>query len=139
MSRSGMNVPAEKLTTWNRFAELARNTAIAARLAYAGGDRDKGKALLKTLEEAAAAASVSLEAAGAERPLALPVASTVPLNLLSTDASRRYARLMREAYEAARAVDHERGYGNDGPADLLEGLAEEAELNAYGAVGMVKE
>lgn len=46
---------------------------------------------------------------------------------------------MQEAYEAARAVDHERGYGSDGPADLLEGLAEEAELDAYGAVGVVRE
>lgn len=134
-----MNVPADKLTTWNRFAELARNTAIAARLAYARGDRDKGKALLKTLEEAAASASVSLEAAGADRPQSLPAPSSVPLELLSTEASRRYARLMREAYEAARAVDHERGYGEDGPADLLEGLAEDAALDAYGAVGVVRE
>ena len=64
---------------------------------------------------------------------------SVPLELLSTDASHRYARLMREAFEAARAVDHERGYGSDGPADMLEGLAEEAEFDAYGAVGVVQE
>ena len=67
------------------------------------------------------------------------VPSFVPLELLSTEASRRYARLMREAYEVARAVDHGRGYGNDSPADLLEGLAEEAELDAYGPTGMVRE
>lgn len=72
------------------------------------------------------------------RPQVLPPVKDVPLARLSTDASRRYARLMREAYEAAREVDRECGYGNDGPADVLEGFAE-AELDAFGAVGVVRE
>ncbi len=130
-----MNISGEKLTGWNRFAELSRDTAIAARLAYARGDRDKGRLMLQDLEQAAAAASVSLEAAGADRPHGLPKPKSVPLALLDTPQSRRYARLMREAYEAAREVDHERGYGEDGPADVLEGFAEEAERDAFGAVG----
>ena len=46
---------------------------------------------------------------------------------------------MRKAYEAAREVDRERGYGSDGPADLLEGFVEEAELDAFGAVGVMRE
>ena len=61
-----MNVTADKLTAWNRFAELARNSAIAARLAYAKGDQGKGRAMLMEMEQAAAAASVSLDAAGAD-------------------------------------------------------------------------
>lgn len=134
-----MNIPTEKLTAWNRFAELARNTAIAARLAYARGERDKGKKFLQDLEQAAAAASVDMEASGADRPRTLPPPADVPLSLLDTPASRRYARLMREAYEAALAVDRERGYGDDGPALVLEGFAEGAELDAYGAVGVVRE
>jgi len=134
-----MNIEQDKLSAWNRFAELARNTAIAARLAYARDDWDKGKQFLKDLEHAAAAASVSMESAGADRPAPLPDPQGVPLALLDTPASRRYARLMREAYEAALAVDRERGYGSDGPAAMLEGLAEEAELDAYGAVGRVPE
>ncbi len=134
-----MNIPTEKLTAWNRFAELARNTAIAARLAYARGERDKGRKFLQDLEQAAAAASVDMEAAGADRPASLPPPVGVPLALLSTEASRRYARLMREAHAAALAVDRERGYGDDGPAMVLEGFAEAAELDAYGAVGVVRE
>lgn len=134
-----MNVTADKLSAWNRFAQLARNTAISARLVYAKGDAEKGRAMLRDLEEAAAAASVSLEAAGADRPQALPPALVVPLALLNTPKSRRYARLMREAYEAAREVDRERGYGDDGQADILEGFAEEAERDAFGAVGIVRE
>lgn len=134
-----MNVTTDKLTGWNRFAQLARNTAIAARLAYAKGDREKGKAMLHDLEQAAAAAAASLEAAGADRPQGLPTPSPVPLALLDTPASRRYARLMREAYEAARAVDRERGFGEDGPADVLEGFAEDAELDAYGPAGAVRD
>ena len=134
-----MNVSNEKLTAWNRFAELARSTAIAARLAYAHGNTDQGVSMLHGLEEAAAATSVSLEAAGADRPQSLPAPMSVPLALLDTPASRKYARLMREAYEAAREVDHERGYGDDGPADVLEGFAEEAERDAFGAVGIVRE
>ena len=134
-----MNTPADKLNSWNRFAQLARNTAIAARLVYAKGEADKGRAMLRDLEEAAAAASVSLEAAGADRPQSLPAPLSVPLALMDTPKSRKYARLMREAYEAAREVDHERGYGDDGPADVLEGFAEEAERDAFGAVGIVRE
>lgn len=134
-----MNISTEKLTAWNRFAELTRNTAIAARLAYARGERDKGRKFLQDLEQAAAAASVDMEGAGADRPRNLPPPADVPLNLLSTEASRRYARLMRDAYEAALAVDQERGYGEDGPAAVLEGFAETAELDAFGAVGVVRE
>ncbi len=134
-----MNISTEKLTAWNRFAELTRNTAIATRLAYARGDRDKGRKFLQDLEQSAAVASVDMEAAGADRPQNLPAPADVPLNLLSTEASRRYARLMREAYEAAREVDRERGYGEDGPAAVLEGFAETADLDAFGAVGMDRE
>lgn len=134
-----MNVPQDKLDAWNRFAELTRNTAIAARLAYARGDRDAGKQFLKDLELAAAASSVSMEGAGAGRPRSLPDPQAVPLALLDTPASRRYARLMREAHEAALAVDRERGYGDDGPAATLEGLAEEAEMQVFGPVGRVRE
>jgi len=134
-----MNIPTEKLTAWNRFAELTRNTAIAARLAYARGERDKGRKFLQDLEQAAAAASVDMEASGADRPRSLPPPAEVPLALLSTEASRRYARLMREAYAAALDVDRERGYGDDGPALVLEGFAEAAHLDAYGAVGVVRE
>ena len=134
-----MNITLEKLSAWNAFAQLARNTAISVRVCYARGDRQKAIQQLADLETAAAACCVSLEAAGAERPRSLPAPPSVPLALLDTPASRRYARLMREAYEAARAVDHERGYGDDGPADVLEGFAEAAEMDAYGAVGMGRE
>ena len=134
-----MTITTEKLTAWNRFADFARSTALAARLAYAQGDAGRGRALLQELEQAAAAQSSALEAAGADRPQTLPSPLTVPLDKLSTEASRRYARLMREAYEAARAVDYERDYGDDGPADVLEGFAEAAGMDAYGRSGLLRE
>lgn len=134
-----MNVTLEKLTIWNQFAQLTRNTAISARVCYARGERQKAAQQLADLEAAAAACCVSLEAAGAERPRSLPAPVSVPLVLLDTPASRRYARLMREAYAAAREVDHERGYGDDGPADVLEGFAEAAEMDVFGPVGAVRE
>jgi hypothetical protein len=134
-----MNIDIDKLTAWNRFTELARNTAISARLSYAKGDWTKGRQHLVALEQAAATASVSMEAAGADRPKNLPPPTDVPLALLSTEASRRYARAVRQAYDAALEVDRERGYGNDGPASALAPLVETAELDAFGAVGMLRE
>ena len=134
-----MNVSTEKLTAWNRFAELARQTSISARLAFAKGEAQRGRVMLSELAEAAAAASVSMEAAGAALPSGAPQGLQVPLELLNTPASRKYARLMREAYEAAREVDHERGYGDDGPADVLEGFAEAAEMDVCGPAGLLRE
>lgn len=37
------------------------------------------------------------------------------------------------------AVDQERGYGDDGPADFIEGLAFDAEQEAHGGVALVGE
>ncbi len=134
-----MNIEQKKLDAWNGFAEMARNTAINARLAYARGDRTQGDQSLGALIQAAAAASVSMEAAGAQRPSSRPASKGVPLGLLSTEKSRRYAKLMRAAYEAAREMDHERGYGDDGAADFIEDLALDAEQEACGAVGLLRE
>lgn len=87
------------------------------------------------MELAAAATSVSMEAAGAARSAGLPTPQAVPLALLDTPASRKYLDAIRAAYEAARVLDDERGYGDDGPAGNLRRLVDEAEMDVYGPPG----
>ena len=59
----------------------------------------------------------------------------VPLNLLDTPANRRLLEALREAHEAAIAVDRERGYGQDGPAQDLEDMVAKTKTEIYGAEG----
>lgn len=70
--------------------------------------------------------SISLESAGLH----------VPLQLLDTPANRRLLRALEEAHEAALAVDHERGYGEDGPAQDLENMVCETREEIFGPAGM---
>ena len=85
-----------------------------------------------------AAATAGLAAQIVDGP-APPLHKRGRLGLLGTEKSQRYTRLMRDAVAAAREVDQERGYGEDGPAAVLESFAEAAELDVFGAVGVVRE
>jgi hypothetical protein len=59
----------------------------------------------------------------------------VPLHLLDTPTNRRYLDALVEAHRAALAVDYERGYGNDGPAQDLEDLVCEVRMEIFGPGG----
>ena len=60
---------------------------------------------------------------------------TPRLHLLDSPANRRYARALREAYEALQQVERERGWEDDlSDALLLDVEAAEAEL--YGLAGL---
>jgi hypothetical protein len=57
----------------------------------------------------------------------------VPLEILNTPASRRYARAMQEAAAACKEMEEERyGKGCDGFAEMLQQWADEAETEVYG-------
>ena len=91
----------------------------SARVCFAQAQWERGRQRLVDLEQAAAQALTSMGPAGADRPRSLPAPKGVPLELLGTENSGRYVRLIREAYEAAREVDRERACGEDGPAGVL--------------------
>ena len=59
----------------------------------------------------------------------------VPLHLLDTPANRRYLSALIEAHQCALAVDIERGYGQDGPAQDLEDLVCEVRMEVFGPGG----
>ena len=56
----------------------------------------------------------------------------VPLELLDTPRNRRLLSALEEAHEAALAVDYERGYGDDGPAQDLEDWTYKVREEVYG-------
>ena len=85
-----MNIRLDQLNRWRAFAELARSTAVSARLCYARGKVQQGRELLADLEMQGAAVGVAMEQAGADRPGSLPPPPVVPLQLLDTPSSRRF-------------------------------------------------
>lgn len=130
-----MNVPQEQLDHWRRLVGEMRAELNAALFVVRPVSHD----YVAAAADVARRLGLDMERAGASPPPDMMPPPDVPLNLLSTDASRRYARLMREAYEAARESDRERGYGDDGPAEMLAGFAAAAERDAFGAVSMIRE
>ncbi len=131
-----MNVEPEDLRRLANFAEKVRAETWRLSKDY-GRDRPDLDARLYSLREAAAGVAVTLRdrygaspGNGASRP------PDVPLELLDTPANRRLARILEEAVEAAKAVDRERGYGDDGPAGVLEMYAEQVRTEVHGPAGV---
>ena len=133
-----MNVPNENLDGMR---------ALAGRLKGAVGQalRQRGRAQAEALETAAGLAAqmeTRLEQAGAQRPAALPTPQAVPLELLDTAANRRYARALREPWEAGLAVDRERygeKIGTDGCAQVIEMVLADVEMEIGGPLGAVRD
>jgi hypothetical protein len=73
--------------------------------------------------------AVSAQAAGLQ----------VPLDLLDTPANRRLLAALEVAWTAAREVDYERGYGDDGPAQDLEDWVAGTKEEIYGPAGSGRE
>lgn len=133
-----MNIPLDQLNRWRAFAELARSTAVSARLCYARGKVQQGRELLVDLEAQGAAVGVALEQAGADRPGSLPAPPDVPLQLLDTPSNRRLLATLQEAYSAALAVDRERYGSQDGPAaQAVSELVAMVEMEVYGPQGLI--
>ena len=132
-----MNIRLDQLNRWRAFAELARSTAVSARLCYARGEVQQGRELLADLETQGAAVGVAMEQAGADRPSSLPPPPDVPLQLLDTPANLRYLTALQEAHLAALAVDRERYGSQDGPAaHAVAELVAVVEMEVYGPQGL---
>lgn len=134
-----MNVPQEDLDAWRVLAGRLKNVVFSAR---AAGPAHR----LPLLDEAghlAANLETRLDRAGAHVPPSVPVSRhETPLALLDTPANRRYARALREAYEAGLAVDRERygeTIGTDGEAQVIEMVLRDKEAEVFGPVGRVRE
>ena len=130
-----MNVPQTELNTLRSLSARLKQTVSLARRATLAEERNS---LLDEAGHLAANLETRLEHAGAERPSAIPQASSVPLNLLDTPKNRRYAQKLREAWEAGLAVDVERygpQIGTDGCAQVIEMVLAEVEEECFGAVG----
>lgn len=127
--------------------ELDALRTLAAKIKGTGSQamRSVGHEQGRRIEELlglAAQLETRLERAGARRPSALPPRSRVPLELLDTPANRRYALLLRDAWEAGLAVDRERygpTIGKDGEAQIIEMVLHDVEEEVRGPVGLVRE
>ena len=70
------------------------------------------------------------------RPVSVRAPSrAVPIHLLDTANNRRLMSLLEESYVAALAVDYERGYGHDGPAQVLADWLGTVREEIYGPTG----
>lgn len=126
-----MTLRQDEIDRWAQFAETVRTTTLS----LAPKTVEPIQSELIRLHLAAALALSGMEEAGASTPQSLPSPESVPLHLLDTPTNRRFALRLREAYEAAREVDQERGYGDDGPADYLADLLARVEIEIYGPTG----
>lgn len=133
-----MTIAQETLDRWRAFAEQVRTATFSVRHAYARGQREQAQDTLQGLHADAIAAGLSLDAAGARTPPALPTAPAVPLHLLDTPKNRRYADALRAAWEAGLVVDRERygeRIGTDGCAQVVEMVLADVEMEIYGPQG----
>lgn len=127
--------------------ELNSLRTLAAKIKQAGSQamRTVGHRQGEQLQDLmgmAAQMETRLEQAGAERPALVAAPMTVPLALLDTPANRRYARALREAWEAGLAVDRERygeSIGTDGCAQVIEMVLADVEQEIGGPAGLVRE
>ena len=129
-----VNVAQEQLDQWRLFAEVVRSGVLSARQCFAHGKAEHGRDMLEQVHAAAIFAAGTLEAAGARRHETLAEPPEVALDLLASDANRRYARKLWEALEAGRAVDRERfgeGIGTDGPSQIIEMVLRNVELEIH--------
>ena len=132
-----MNVSQSDLNTLRAFTESVRNLTFAVPGYIRAGDAAGLHERLRVARFESIAAAGILERAGADRPADTPAAVGVPLHLLDTPANRRLLTCLRDALEAARAVDTERGYGGDGgPADMYAMLLAGVETEVLGAPGL---
>ena len=131
-----MNVPNEDLNALRSLAGRIQRTIQDAM------SEARPYALLEEASRQAAQLVTRLEAAGAERPVGVRPAPSIPLGMLDTPANRCYARALREAWEAGLAVDRERygpNIGTDGCAQVIEMVLADVEMEVNGPAGMVRE
>ncbi|HLK56402.1 MAG TPA: hypothetical protein VKU00_07550 [Chthonomonadaceae bacterium] len=143
-----MNVPNVELDRWARETRQVRAwlTKIGDRLRAANAPEELQSMALSARNKTHDLVN-DMIAAGAEDPMeadrrarlgeSYQPARAVPLELLSSPAAQEYARAIRAAARACRAMEEERyGPGIDGYAESLEDAAKAAELEVYGPAGL---
>ncbi len=130
-----MNVPQEELNACRALAVRLKG-AVWSALRETGHTRES---LLVEAGHLAANLETRLDRAGAQAPAAsVAPRHETPLRLLDTPANRRYARALREAWEAGLAVDRERygeAIGTDGAAQVIEMVLADVEAEVRGPQG----
>lgn len=140
-----MNIPQEELNTLEKNAVAVNGRLLRARDALRCG---QGAQAGEALEEAQSVnwtsrrALLRLGAADSIRAASEAAGprfeKDTPLHLLSSPANKRLYRALRDAYEAMREVEQERGEEDDVSAAMLETVLE-VEQEVYGAVGSGRE
>jgi hypothetical protein len=130
-----MNVSQETLDSWPRTCERMRGVMVEVRSLLLDGNPDQAVELVEWAYIASIVLGNEIESAGGARPPRMNVPPDIPLRLLSSEANRRYARLLRQAHEAGAAVDEERGWGDTGPSQLLRMLLKDVDEQVFGPDG----
>lgn len=131
-----MNVDQAELDDWADVCLRANTQLLRAEDALRRGEAAAGLASVENARAAVWTLKRRLVRAGAQEPgpaVAAPVET--PLHLLDTPANRRYAHALREALEALRAVERERGITDGGASEALEDWLAGVELEVYGPAG----
>jgi hypothetical protein len=129
-----MQIENEELAWWARFADKVRNQALWLGRLMAAGRLTEARNAASELHLEAARTLTAMENAGAEIPAYLPAMPDVPLEVLTSPANCRLYRALREAAEAAREVDRERGR-EVGWSDFITDKLNRVELEVYGPAG----
>jgi len=118
------DITRQQLDRWCALAERMRAFTQAAEhhLQFPGTERVI-RLLLALVEQANLAILVEMQEVGAVRPYMSLAAPDIPEHLQDTPATKRLARVLREAREAARDVDTERGWIEAGLADAVDDFA----------------
>lgn len=130
-----MNVPQQSLDAWPRTCERLRGVLLEARDCLMSGHTEPALELIEFAYVAVMILGNKMQQAGADRPESLPIPPEIPLPLLSSRANRRYVQTLRQAYDDGLGVDRERGWGEEGPAQILKMLLTDVEMQVFGPQG----
>jgi hypothetical protein len=131
-----VNVPDEELNRWADVGLRVANLLVSAQDAFRADRPEDAKTCVDDAHARLWRLIKAMVRAGASEPRERPAPSyDVPLELLMSETSQEYARALRRAAELAEAVDKERGWFPDGPAEIVSDWAEEAEFQAFGPKG----
>jgi hypothetical protein len=137
-----MKIPQVELDRWEEATVFVGGQLLKATVALERGDRAAAAKHISQAQEKNALTRRGLVLNGAtdsvrERARVMAQESgrpvqdhTPPLHLLNTPANRRYARALRDAYEALVEVERERGWEDDlSDALLIDVTRAEQEVN----------
>lgn len=130
-----MNIQQEELDRWAQFVDEVRVKMPLLDTLIAQRKLPEARAMAMALHLSAASVLARMEREGAGLPDYLPAAPNVPLELLTSEKNRRFARALREAVEAAVEVDKERDWFPAGPSCLLADTLHRVEVEVYGPNG----